>query len=97
MMCDWVITCPDPATHVHFSFDAFQLNDAPTSGDHVALFDGPDEDSHKFRPNGQVSGLFDALPQSEWESTGSSLLLQFTSDETAPEPGEGFEAHYDCL
>ena len=97
MMCDWVITCPDPATHVHFSFDAFQLNDAPTSGDHVALFDGPDENSHKFRPNGQVSGLFDALPQSEWESTGSSLLLQFTSDETAPEPGEGFEAHYDCL
>jgi hypothetical protein len=39
MMCDWVITCPDPATHVQLTFDTFQLNTSPTSGDHVALFD----------------------------------------------------------
>jgi hypothetical protein len=97
MMCDWVITCPDPGTHVQFTFDAFQLNPSTTSGDHVALFDGPDESAPKFRPNGQASGLFEDLPQSTWSSSGQSLLMQFTSDETVPAPGEGFEAHYDCV
>ena len=97
MMCDWSIRCPDPSTHVRLTFDAFQLNPSPSSGDHVALFDGMDDTAHKFRPNGQITGTLDSLPQATWESSGSNLLIQFTSDETAPAQGEGFEAYYDCV
>lgn len=97
MECDWLITCPDPATHPRFTFDAFQLNPDMTSGDHVALLDGPDASAHKFRPNGQVTGLLQTLPQTTWDGSGSSILVQFTSDESAPRAGEGFEAHYDCV
>jgi hypothetical protein len=39
MMCDWVIRCPDPNTHVRLTFDNFHLNPSVASGDHVALFD----------------------------------------------------------
>ena len=93
----------------------------------MALFDGPDENAHKFRPNGQLTGALESLPQARspasafgdpssrtphapeltgvgvlgaqrtYESSGASLLIQFTSDETAPPTGEGFEAFYDCV
>ena len=29
----------------------------------MALFDGPDENAHKFRPNGQLTGALESLPQ----------------------------------
>ena len=94
----------------------------------MALFDGPDENAHKFRPVGQLTGALESLPQARsqapcgfcfrrfvashgpevtsvgvfgvqrtYESSGASLLIQFTSDETAPPTGEGFEAFYDCV
>lgn len=61
------------------------------------LLQGGDADAHKFRPNGQISGSLDSLPQASYLSSGNAMLVQFTSDETAPEVGEGFEAYYDCV
>ena len=97
MMCDWSIRCQDASSHVRLTFNTFHLNPSSTSGDHVALYDGADESGGKFRPNGQITGTLESLPQTTWESSGSSMLIQFTSDETAPQHGEGFEAHYECV
>lgn len=83
MMCDWVVTCPDQSKHVQLTFDNFMLNPSPTSGDHVALFDGGDDTAHKFRPNGQLSGGLASLPQTTFTSTGASMLIQFTCESPA--------------
>jgi hypothetical protein len=58
---------------------------------------GADAAARKFRPNGQISGDLDGFIQRTWDASGSSMLVQFTSDETAPQVGEGFEAYYDCV
>ena len=82
----------DVSCMVAISFDL-----PASSTDTVVNLQGDSEDARKFRPNGQFSGNLDSLPQRTWVASGSTMLVQFTSDETAPQQGEGFEAYYDCV
>ena len=86
--CDWLIECPEQGDLVSLSFTRF---DTELDYDEVAVFDGGTSDDQIL---GALSGRMDQLSQTSFTSTGQSLLIEFTSDES--EAGPGFEASYTC-
>ena len=57
-----------------------------TAGDHVALFDGPDENAHKFRPNGQLTGALESLPQARSQALPCFCFQRFVVSHTPHAP-----------
>ena len=60
-----------------------------TAGDHVALFDGPDENAHKFRPNGQLTGALESLPQARSQALPCFCFRRFVVSNASELTGVG--------
>ena len=84
--CTWLIHCPGGVAQLRFERLATKMN-----FDFVHLYDGSTDVSTEL---GMWSGDLSSLASTEFASTGSALLVRFTSDGEVA--SEGFEASYAC-
>ena len=85
--CTWTISCDSPRDHVEVVFASL---DVEQDYDYVNLYD-----SLGGAQLAQLTGSLDAVGTTTYDSTGNSLVLQLTSDESIS--GDGFELQYTCL
>lgn len=85
-LCSWLIDCDGTPVSVN----VMRL-DTETDYDLVTLFDGASESSPILA---EMSGRYVDLPETHFTTTGTSLLIEFTSDMSVS--GLGFEASYSC-
>ena len=91
-VCDWVMQCPVGQV-VSITFVQFQTE---AHVDTVNLFDGTTEQDLKIH-GANLSGDLNSLVRTQFSSTGSAMLLAFTSDGSSGDTeGRGFEAMYEC-
>ena len=93
-LCQWFIDCGSGTVAITFT-----ALDTEADYDMVTLFDGVDNDGARpwaghGTPLAEVSGHLSDQPQISFVSTGSSMLMEFTSDMTVG--GPGFETTYSC-
>ena len=89
--CDWQIRCPASADGQSLVSLTFERFDTELDYDFVSVYDGDSSDAQLLA---LLSGRMDQLGQTSFTSTTSSLLIEFTSDES--ESAQGFEASYTC-
>ena len=88
--CDWRITCPQAGQRPSVTFRAL---DTEQGFDQVKLYEGTTSQGALL---GTLSGsLPDAPAARHFEATGTSLLVEFTSDQSVA-GGNGFQAQYSC-
>ena len=87
--CSWAISCPQRSDHVHVSFASL---DVEQDYDFVNVFDGAASMGVSLA---QLSGSLDANAGSVYDSSGNSMTIQLTSDESIS--GDGFELQYSCI
>ena len=85
-LCEWRIDCGEGL--VSLAFTAFETED---KYDVVTIFDGPTADSAEMH---QLSGSLTEGDELGYTSSGTSMLVEFQSDESIS--GPGFEATYTC-
>lgn len=84
--CHWTITCNDGSPTLEF-----QAFDTEDGFDFVRLYDGPTGRAPQLV---QLSGTMQTLPQTSLAATGSSMYVEFTSDDSVG--GQGFDASWEC-
>jgi hypothetical protein len=70
----------------------FEQLETEADYDWVEVYDGVDSESASL--SGRLSGSLEMLSESEFVSSGSSLTVDFKSDESVG--AGGFEASYSC-
>lgn len=85
-LCSWLIDCDSTPVSVNM-----MRLDTEFDYDLVTLFDGDSEDSPVLA---EMSGAFMDLPGTSFVTTGTTLLIEFTSDMSVS--SLGFEASYSC-
>jgi hypothetical protein len=85
--CKWTITCP-ANTMPTITFSEFETE---SDYDFVKVYDGA---STRATLMDQMSGSLTDLRQSTLTATGSSMVVEFTSDGSVG--GRGFDAQYQC-
>lgn len=91
--CDWTIQCPAGTGPVVLTITRLETE---LNYDVLYLYDGDDTNTTMLSPDYGLSGLLqDLLPEeSHVVSTGDTMLMEFTTDESVG--GPGFQAAYHC-
>lgn len=84
--CHWTVTCNDGSPTLEF-----QAFDTESDYDFVTLYDGPTARAPQLV---HLSGTMQTLPQTSAAATGSSMYVEFTSDDSVG--GQGFDASWEC-
>ena len=85
--CTWQIQCPQSQVAV-LAFSKLEVED---DFDFVRLYNGDDESQP---PMAELTGTLGNMDETQYVSSGSSLLIAFESDES--EGGQGFQLQYHC-
>ena len=86
--CHWTVSCAAGGV-VTIVFEQLETEE---DYDWVEVYDGVDTESASL--SGRLSGSLETLSESEFVSSGSSLTVDFKSDESVG--AGGFEASYSC-
>ena len=87
-MCSWAITCPNIEDVVTLVFNVFETE---AGHDLVTVYDGASKDGATMTA---LSGSLYELESRQYTSSGKSMTLTFTSDESIG--SDGFQASYLC-
>ena len=86
-LCDWTISCPGSLVALTFT-----RLDTELDYDVISMYDSDVNDASALL--GEMSGHLDDNPKATFLSTGPTLLVEFSADES--QGGLGFEMDYQC-